>query len=493
MICRICGGTVEELITLENMPDRAQELATSPSFAGIDLVLVQCLACGTVQLDNDPVSYWQTEYNSSWLSTDMPKDREKMLEGFRKIFGKEPDFILANRLEHHPDPVGYLRQMEGCGIVEVPNGRMILGKGMPEEICLDHLFYFDLHSIWFTLLLGGFEVSQIQSIRNGYVISANVSKRKRFNLSFWKREVKINKVVIDRFIGNQKTAFYGAGHAAFASLCLFDLKDRISYIVDDTPEKQGKFAPTTGIPIVPASRLIEDPVELVIICAGSYSKEISLRLDHPNPVILFRGKLVFEWKDDEVVYMVGVPDEGVTRKGVAWNNCLSEHHWENCMQSVRERTLPFLVGDNGVDLCCGIQKIKDDCWGIDTGEQFGDKTDADDFKDCSDLVGYEGGIYDWVFSSNGLEHIEDWKKALSEWVRVLKVGGAICLYLPWADKFPGWDMDDEKYKKNRHHKWNPSPVVVSEVLHSLGINVIECDDDVDDWGAFLIVGTKGVR
>jgi len=48
----------------------------------------------------------------------------------------------------------------------------------------------------------------------------------------------------------------------------------IDYIVDDTPEKIGKFSPGTGIPIVDRSRLLEDAPDYLVILAWNFAEEI---------------------------------------------------------------------------------------------------------------------------------------------------------------------------------------------------------------------------
>ncbi len=48
----------------------------------------------------------------------------------------------------------------------------------------------------------------------------------------------------------------------------------IDYIVDDTPEKIGKFSPGTGIPIVDRSPLAESPPEYLVILAWNFAREI---------------------------------------------------------------------------------------------------------------------------------------------------------------------------------------------------------------------------
>jgi hypothetical protein len=96
----------------------------------------------------------------------------------------------------------------------------------------------------------------------------------------WNRE-------IDSLIGDlveQITALKkdGAKIAAFAAsakgntllnACRFD-SDMIDYIVDDTPEKIGRFSPGTGIPIVDRTVLAEDPPDYLVILAWNFAKEI---------------------------------------------------------------------------------------------------------------------------------------------------------------------------------------------------------------------------
>ncbi|MCP4333809.1 MAG: class I SAM-dependent methyltransferase [Gammaproteobacteria bacterium] len=74
----------------------------------------------------------------------------------------------------------------------------------------------------------------------------------------------------------------GAKIAAFAAsakgntllnACQLDAST-IDYIVDDTPEKVGRFSPGTGIPIVDRSILAEDPPDFLVILAWNFAKEI---------------------------------------------------------------------------------------------------------------------------------------------------------------------------------------------------------------------------
>ena len=48
----------------------------------------------------------------------------------------------------------------------------------------------------------------------------------------------------------------------------------IDYIVDDTPEKIGRFSPGNGIAIVDRSVLESDPPDYLIILAWNFAEEI---------------------------------------------------------------------------------------------------------------------------------------------------------------------------------------------------------------------------
>ena len=55
--------------------------------------------------------------------------------------------------------------------------------------------------------------------------------------------------------------------------CRFD-SSTIDYIVDDTPEKIGRFSPGTGIPIVDRSVLASDPPDYLAILAWNFADVI---------------------------------------------------------------------------------------------------------------------------------------------------------------------------------------------------------------------------
>jgi len=96
----------------------------------------------------------------------------------------------------------------------------------------------------------------------------------------WKEEIKaLIDDLIDRISNLKKGGARIAGFAASAkgntllNACRFDAST-IDFIVDDTPEKIGRFSPGTGIPVVDRSVLASDPPDYLVILAWNFANEI---------------------------------------------------------------------------------------------------------------------------------------------------------------------------------------------------------------------------
>ena len=60
-------------------------------------------------------------------------------------------------------------------------------------------------------------------------------------------------------------ALFGAGHLAHAFVNFMDVADLIEFVVDDTPQKQGRFLPGARLPIVPSAALKERGIALCLL------------------------------------------------------------------------------------------------------------------------------------------------------------------------------------------------------------------------------------
>jgi hypothetical protein len=77
---------------------------------------------------------------------------------------------------------------------------------------------------------------------------------------------------------------WGAGHQALTILALPGLKGRVRYVIDSAAFKQGRFTPSTHIPIVAPETLREDAVDAVIVMCAAYSNEVAsiIQSDYSN-------------------------------------------------------------------------------------------------------------------------------------------------------------------------------------------------------------------
>ena len=212
--------------------------------------------------------------------------RQFLEEGAEEIPGAPYDaFYILSFLEHNPDPCAYLRHIaqnlteDAVGIVEVPDVDMILRAHLYSEFIQDHLLYFTEDTLRRTLEHCGFEVLSCASIWYGYVLSAEVRKRRRPDVSgFLAQQEKVRRSV-DEFLSEMegrglRTAVWGAGHQALADLSLLGMAGRIDLVLDSADFKQNKLTPATHIPIVSPSVLAEGAIGAVLVIAGSYSAEI---------------------------------------------------------------------------------------------------------------------------------------------------------------------------------------------------------------------------
>lgn len=193
-------------------------------------------------------------------------------------------FLLLMFLEHFPDPNAALAGIHSnvtenaIGLVEVPNFDMMLRNNLFSEFISDHLLYFSRETLRTTLLVNGFEVIEFNELRDDYVLSAVVRKRRRLDITrFFDCQSEI-KAALDEFIGRfggKKVAIWGAGHQALAVIAMTNIAGKVRYVVDSAPFKQGRFTPSTHLPVVAPDTLRSDPVDAVIVMAASYSDEVA--------------------------------------------------------------------------------------------------------------------------------------------------------------------------------------------------------------------------
>jgi ADP-heptose:LPS heptosyltransferase/predicted SAM-dependent methyltransferase len=167
-----------------------------------------------------------------------------------------------------------------------------------------------------------------------------------------------------------------------------------------------------------------------------------------------------------------------------------------CNESAKVKwELVEYTNGRGLDLGCGPFKTFPHFIGVDNGkERWGTQGTDVVVSTCEDLSIFADKSMDFVFSSHLLEHLEDPKKALKEWTRVIKDGGYLCLYLPHEDLYP--KVGDPG--ANPDHKHNLSESIVERWMIAAGPwDLVRCEQRNEGIEySFLMVfkiGGKGLR
>lgn len=151
---------------------------------------------------------------------------------------------------------------------------------------------------------------------------------------------------------------------------------------------------------------------------------------------------------------------------------------------------PYLSG-KGVDLGAGMFKILPRAISVDNGNHavFNHSIKPDIVVETAEKLDiFASASLDFVFSSHLLEHIEDYKSALKEWWRVLKLGGCMVLYLPHKMFYP--NIGQVGANPTHFHDFMPEDIV-NTMKDIGGWDLERCEDrNGDDEYSMLLVFRK---
>lgn len=194
-------------------------------------------------------------------------------------------FLSFNFLEHQPDPNGMMQCIHrnlaegGYGLITVPNFDYILANDGFYELLRDHIANYTEETLRFLLNKNGFTVLE-STVVNRDTIQMIVQKRRKTDISGIRRNFEalaeqMNDYAETRSRQGKKTAVWGASHQGFTALSTTGVGERIQYIIDSAPFKQGRFAPASHVPIVSPDHFFDEPVDCILIIAPGYTDEIA--------------------------------------------------------------------------------------------------------------------------------------------------------------------------------------------------------------------------
>jgi len=194
-------------------------------------------------------------------------------------------FVQFNFLEHQPYPNEMLQCIynnltdDVVGLVTVPSLEYILQYDGYYELIKDHIAYYTKDTLSFLFQKNGFEVIDCHTVnRDTHAIT--VRKRRPTDVSSWKANFENLQSELHSYVDSyaakgEKVAVWGASHQGFTLIPSLGLSDKIAYIIDSAPFKQGKFAPASHVPIVDRAHFFDEPVASILIVAPGYTDEIA--------------------------------------------------------------------------------------------------------------------------------------------------------------------------------------------------------------------------
>lgn len=148
--------------------------------------------------------------------------------------------------------------------------------------------------------------------------------------------------------------------------------------------------------------------------------------------------------------------------------------------TARPHLATFCVG-NGIDIGAGGDPIVPTAICIDRDESADNRAHVGSHPthlvgDAADLKWFKDGVLDYAYSSHTLEDFEDTCAILTEWLRVLRPGGLMVLFLPDQEAYEKFCESNGSLPNQAHKHKDFSLSYVTDCLKKIGVdssNVIE--------------------
>lgn len=232
--------------------------------------------------------------------------------------GKTADLLTGNNvLAHVPnisDFVGGLKiALKSCGVItmEFPHLMRLVEQNQFDTIYHEHFSYFSLHVVETVFATHGLDIFDVEELPThggslriyakhredtSHTISSAVTRLKEeehrrgmLNVEYYESfQQKVNQVkyallsfLIEKKQEKKKVVAYGAAAKGNTLLNYCGIrKDLISFVVDASPHKQGKFLPGVHILVTSEEEIHKHKPDFVLILPWNLKQEISKQLKY---------------------------------------------------------------------------------------------------------------------------------------------------------------------------------------------------------------------
>jgi 2-polyprenyl-3-methyl-5-hydroxy-6-metoxy-1,4-benzoquinol methylase len=217
-------------------------------------------------------------------------------EKIKEEYGTFDLLISRQNIEHISDLQSFansikeLVNIDGYVLIEVPNFMCNLDN--PDyALWEEHVNYFTLDTLMYFLATAGVKVLHKEIIQfsgetifviGQYVNSVSIdlkylkdlrTKNYDYANSWPIFKDNINNFFLNEKIKGKKIAVYGAGSRIFCFLNYTGVWAQIDFIVDDQVEKQGKFMPGAGVPILASDCLYGAEVDICLLGVNTENED----------------------------------------------------------------------------------------------------------------------------------------------------------------------------------------------------------------------------
>ena len=213
-----------------------------------------------------------------------------------QLKNKKFDVILFRHVfEHIPSPAPFFKSVAALAdndttiVIEVPYLKSVIEKQRVENISYSHLNYYTIKSIneiakkhhigiinyQLVDTDGGSIIIYLQKNKTTPKdIIDNISHKDVENLvaNISKIKTRLNET-INKY-NKEEVVGYGAGAKGQHLLHLLELENRIDYVIDDTPELNGKYIPGTTVKICSPDHIENSGIKAVVNLIPTHSEAI---------------------------------------------------------------------------------------------------------------------------------------------------------------------------------------------------------------------------
>ncbi|MBF0523074.1 MAG: methyltransferase domain-containing protein [Candidatus Omnitrophica bacterium] len=237
----------------------------------------------------------------AWFESVQANFNEGSAERLLKNHGKADIFIARHIIEHSYDLHGFISlckkmvKPSGHLFFEIPDCERALANFDYTTLWEEHLTYFTGTTFRYCLEANGLSLVHFEripySIEDSYVGIVRIAERpvsktleardlnkelllgKNFADNFPAKKARIQDFFVKCRQQGKNVALFGGGHMSSVFLNVFDLGNKIDFVVDDNPNMRGMFMPGSRLPVMESKEIYDQNIDVCLLTLSASSED----------------------------------------------------------------------------------------------------------------------------------------------------------------------------------------------------------------------------